>query len=73
MQKFGAEFIQKYLEMFGVRVLDDFSGMGFFGEEVWAGNGWTSTLKSQLSLLLGCIRDSPSKACYKTRARHSTT
>ena len=70
--RFGVEAIQKYLEMCNIGVFDDFSRMGFFGEEAWAGNGWRNSLKSQLFVLLVCIRDSASKADYRAQGKRCT-
>ena len=58
---FGAEVIQKYLEICWIGAF--FRSGFYFGEEAWAGWKWME----KQSILLGCIRDSPSKAYCKTR------
>ena len=51
----GVEKTEKYMEMCGIRLFDDYSGTECFGEETWAGNGWRNILKSPIFVLLGCI------------------
>ena len=60
----GAEKIQDYLEMCGIGLCDDFSGIGLLGGKAWAEDGWRNTLKSP-KVLLGCIKNSASKTDYK--------
>ena len=51
--------------MCGIGLFDDFSGMGFFGEETLAGNGWKNTLKNQLSVLWGALETAQARRIAK--------